>query len=282
MNQEIQELENVYNLITEFVVTYSLQIIGALIVLIIGMFIANKISKAVLKLFKRKELDITLATFIANLIRIIIIVMVAIISLGKLGISVTPFIAAVGAISLGAGLAIQGLLSNYAAGMTIIVTRPFVVGNTIKINGIAGVVKEIKLAATLLTNEDGELITVPNRHIVGEVLHNSNEYSLVEGMVGISYANQPEKANCVIADTLAKFDAINTKTEPHIGIDSFGDSSINISYRYWVPTKQYFKLKYDINLAIFNALKQSDISIPYPQREVTLLNQEDKQVHRDS
>jgi len=274
VDQELQQLENIYNIITEFVVTYSFQILGALIVLIIGMFVANKISKGILELFKRKELDITLATFIANLIRIIIIVMVAIIALGKLGISMTPFIATVGAISLGAGLALQGLLSNYAAGMTIIVTRPFVVGNTIKINGINGVVEEIKLAATLLTNEDGELITVPNRHIVGEVLHNSNEYSLVEGIVGINYDNEPEKANQVIGDVLAKFDAISSETVPQIGIDNFGDSSINISYRYWIPTKEYFKLKYDINLAIFNALKQNDINIPYPQREVTLLNQD--------
>jgi len=160
IEKELAQIENVYNLITEFLVTYSFQLVGAVVIFIIGLYVAKKVAIFSLRFCEKHEVDITLATFIANLIKILIIVMVAIIALGKVGISVTPFVAAIGALSLGAGLALQGLLSNYGAGMTIIMTRPFIVGNTIKVQGITGVVKEITLATTLLTNEDNEEITI--------------------------------------------------------------------------------------------------------------------------
>ena len=183
-----------------------------------------------------KKLDVTLSHLAAGAIKILIIAFTAIIALGKVGISVTPFVAAIGALALGAGLALQGLLSNYAAGVSIIITRPFVVGDTISVQGVTGVVREVKLAYTILTNEDDVTIIIPNKHIVGEIIHNSNTNSVVEVTVGIAYASDPEQAISVISQAIINTPGVITTKEPQVGIDNYGDSSIDIGLRFWVPT----------------------------------------------
>ena len=198
--------------------------------------------------------------------------MVAIIALGKLGISVTPFLAAVGALSLGAGLAVQGLLSNYGAGLNIIITRPFVVGDTISVQGVTGQVKEVHLAYTVLSNEDDIEITIPNKHIVGEIIHNSFNNTLAELSIGIGYGEDPQKAIELILKTITSMDEVTNDQQPQVGIESFGDSSVNIGIRAWLPTQQYYQLLFKMNQAIFKALKDADVEIPFPQREVTILD----------
>ncbi|WP_415887916.1 mechanosensitive ion channel family protein [Neptuniibacter sp. QD37_6] len=276
MEQEIQnELETITrltNLVIDFFVNYSFQVIGAIIIFLIGLIVARSIGKFALKLCEKNSVDITLSLFIASTVKLLIIAMVLVICLGKFGISVAPFVAAIGAVSLSAGLALQGVFSNYGAGFTIILTRPFVVGNTITINEISGVVTEIKLAHTLLATEDGEIITIPNKHIVGEVITNSFANKVVEASVGISYSADPEVAIQVIKQSLAQFDELSQESPPQVGIEAFADSSINIAYRYWVPTDRYFEVQYQVNLAVFKALQTADIEIPFPQREVTLKN----------
>lgn len=274
MEQEIQkELETITrltNLIIDFFVNYSFHVIGAIIIFLIGLLVARWVSQLALKICNKHNVDVTLALFIASTTKLLIVAMVLVICLGKFGISVAPFVAAIGAISLSVGLALQGVFSNYGAGFTIILTRPFVVGNTININGVSGIVTEIRLAYTVLSNEDGEMITIPNKHIVGEVIVNSFEYKIVEASVGISYHNQPEQAIEVIVSALKNFEDITSMPAPQVGIEAFADSSISIAYRYWVPTDRYFEIQYRVNLAVLNALKEAKIEIPFPQREVIL------------
>ena len=274
MEQELQkELETITrltNLVIDFFVNYSFQVIGAIIIFIIGLIVARWFAKIAIRLCERHTVDVTLSLFIASTVKLLIIAMVLVICLGKFGISVAPFVAAIGAISLSAGLALQGVFSNYGAGFTIILTRPFVVGNTITINDVSGIVEEIKLAYTILSTEDGETITIPNKHIVGEVITNSFQYKVVEASVGISYSSDPEHAISVINKALQPFGELSTEPGPQVGIEAFADSSINIAYRYWVPTERYFQLQYQVNLAVFNALKQAEIEIPFPQREITV------------
>jgi small conductance mechanosensitive channel len=274
IEKELEQFQAVYQLITEFFVNYSFQILGAIIVFIIGIFVARKVSNYIFKICERKNLDVTLSRFIASTVRIIIIVMVAIIALGKLGISVTPFVAAIGAMSLGAGLAMQGLLSNYGAGLNIIIARPFVVGDTISVQGVSGLVKEVHLAFTLLTNEDDVEITIPNRHIVGEIIHNSHADTLAEETVGVAYDSDTDKAISVIEDALSRIENISSARKPLVGIEDFADSSINIGIRFWIPTKHYFETRYTANSEILSALQKADITIPFPQREVRLLKED--------
>ena len=274
MEQEIQQAQAIYRLITEFFVNYSFQILGALIVFVLGVLLARKIGVLVLNLCERKQLDITLSRFISSATKIFIIIMVAIIALGKIGISVTPFIAAIGALSLGAGLAMQGLLSNYGAGLNIIIARPFVVGDTIRIQGVIGQVKEVHLAFTLLTDEDDVEITIPNKHIVGEIIQNSHNDTLAEETVGIAYDSDPDKAIEVIRHAIMKTDNVSKTREPLVGIEDFADSSINIGIRFWAPTTHYYETRYRANSAIFSALQDAGITIPFPQREVRILSEE--------
>lgn len=250
--------------------TYSFQLVGALVIFLLGLWIASKVSRLVAKQFEKHNIDITLSNFVSNLIRILIIVMVGIIALGKIGISVTPMVAAIGAASLGAGLALQGMLSNYAAGITIIVTRPFVVGNTIEIKGESGVVKRIHLGMTILTNEEGEQISIPNKHIVGEILHNSFSNKLVEAQFNLSYNTDPERAISVITEVLSNNPYVYQGTAPNIGINGFNAIGIEMAVRYWVPTQSYFQHKYKVNLALYQALKQADIEMACPVREIHL------------
>ncbi len=269
---EVEKLTALYDVIIEFVVNYSFQLLGALIVLVIGLFIAGKVSRRIEALLLARDFDVTLSRFIANMLRVAIIVMVAVVVLNKLGVNITPMVAAIGALSLGAGLAVQGLLTNYSAGLNIIITRPYIVGDTITLLGVTGVVKEVKLAATLLTNEDDEIITIPNRHVIGEIITNSNDCRVVELEIGVAYQTDIDEACSVIADALNQVPG-NIQKPAQIGIDNFGDSSVVLGVRFWTPTEQYFEQKYKSNLAIFKALTKANIEIPFPQREVTLLNQ---------
>ena len=271
MEEELKNLQKFYDVIIEFFVNYSFQILGALIVIFVGWFVAKKVSSIVSTICERNEMDITLTKFVVNIVKFTIIIGASIIAVGKLGIALTPFIAGIGAISLGAGLALQGTLSNYGAGLAIIMSRPFIVGNTIAVEGVSGIVQEIKLAYTTLETEDGEIITIPNKHIVGEVLVNSFEYKIVESVVGIDYSNDPEKAILVLSEVLAKFkDDISQEPKSQVGIKEFGDFSINIELRYWALTKSYFQTQYKINLAIHKAFKQNNIQIPFPTQNIIM------------
>ena len=272
MQDEIKTAQKMINIIIDFFVNYSFQVIGAILVLVIGILVARSVASFLLKLFERKNLDVTLSKFIAATVKGIIIGFAIIIALGKFGITIAPFIAALAAMAFGASFAIQGPLANYGAGLVIILTRPFIVGNTITVSGVSGVVNEVTLGATMLTDEDGVKITIPNKHIVGEILHNSEEKRIVEEIVGISYDSDPEKAIQIITEALNEFQEISKEPPPRVGIQKFGDSSIDIGLRYWIPSQKYFKTLYQVNLAVYKQLKASNIEIPFPQRDVHIVS----------
>lgn len=272
LQQEIKQLSSIYEIVVEFFVNYSFQLVGAILILLLGFWVGTKAGNLVTRLCQRHNLDVTLSKFMANTSKFLIIAMMAVIALGKIGISIAPFVAAVGAISLGAGLAFQGLLSNYGAGLNLVITRPFVVGDTITVQGVTGVVREIRLAMTFLVTEDDVLIIVPNKHIVGEILHNSQADTLIELEVGISYHDDPERAIDTVRQTLLQLPELNSEHPPLVGIDRFGDSGIVIGVRCWAPTVQHYQARYAANRAVHAALKRAAITIPFPQREVRMLD----------
>ncbi|MBB3047539.1 small conductance mechanosensitive channel [Litorivivens lipolytica] len=273
MNQELKDFQKIYDQVAEFFVNYSFQLVGALIILIIGLFIASRVGRMVQRLCERNRIDVTLSRFLGNVAKVAVTMVVAIICLGKIGISVGPFLAAVGAVSLGAGLAVQGLLSNYSAGLNIVITRPFVVGDTISVQGVTGVVDEIRLAYTLLEDEDGVRILIPNRHIIGEIIHNSDTTRLADTIVGVAYESDIGKAIAVIRKVLADIPEIEESTA-QVGLDAFADSSINLSVRFWIPTRQFHAVRFRVNQGILDALREAGIVIAFPQREVRLLSEE--------
>lgn len=269
--EELEQVGAIYNMIVTYLVTYSFQIVGAIIIVLVGGYLGRRVGDLVLNICQKRNLDITLSRFFGSCARIAIIASAVIIALPKLGIQITPFIAALGAIGLGAGLAIQGLLSNYGAGLSIILTRPFVVGDTIRVQGVCGVVREVHLAYTLLGNEDGEIITIPNRHIIGEIIHNSQADTLLELSVGIAYASDVAAAITAIRQGLTAVEGLSQSRPPQIGIDEFGDSAITIGVRCWALTERLHETRYRCNQVIHDTLQAGGIAIPFPQREVRLL-----------
>ena len=272
MEEELQTLQKAADLASEIAVNYGFQFFAALLILIIGWQISRWVSSLVLKLCERLTLDITLSRFFAGLAKIIILAFVFIIALGKFGISIAPFIAALGAVVFGSTLALQGPISNYGAGLTIILTRPFIVGDTIRINNVVGIVEEIKLAYTLLSNEDGEQITIPNNKIIGEIIYNSSANLIVEQIITISYDDDPEKVVQIILEQLNKHNEVVSKPQVQVGIEQLSKFGIEIGLRYWIPTEKYFQLKYDINKQIYIALQAENISLPYQKHIVQMEN----------
>lgn len=271
IQEELDLVNQFYEIAIEFFANYTFQLIGAFLIFLIGYFFASKLSNWVLNLCDRHKLDITLSRFLASATKMILVLLITIVALGKLGISITPFIATLGALSLGVGLALQGLLANYAAGFNIILVRPFVVGDTIKVQGVTGIVKEVLLAYTILVDEDGVKITIPNKHIVGEVLHNSNHDSLMELKVGIAYEHDPLDVIAMLTPIIDSLDVSSKHKKPQLGIDEFADSSIVIGVRLWVPTVNFYASKYRAHAVIYEALDTANIKIPYPQRDVHMI-----------
>ncbi|MCC5885788.1 MAG: mechanosensitive ion channel family protein [Gammaproteobacteria bacterium] len=254
----------------DFMVTYSFQIVGAVIIMIVGYLVSNWAGNAILRLQERRNIDVTLRQFISSAVRLLVLVMFVIIAVGKLGISITPFVAAIGGLAVGASFALQGPVSNYGAGVVLILTRPFKVGDTIRVVEQAGIVQDINLAHTILYTEDGEQIVIPNRHVVGEVLTNSWQYRVVEGVVGISYGDDPERAIALVRQVLNEDPDVAKDPPGQVGIGAFADSAVEIAYRYWVPTGSFFEVQYRVNLAVWKAIQTSGITIPFPQRDVHL------------
>ena len=277
LRSEIEYAEKYYQIIIDFFTQYSFQLVGAVLIFLAGLYISGKIAKGVLRICEKKNFDVTLSHFLASITKLVMMTMVLVIVLSKIGISVTPFIAAIGAASFGAVLALQGLLANYAAGFNIIITRPFIVGDTIEILEVRGIVKEVKLAFTIIENENGALITIPNKHIVGEVMLNSKSDSLLKLSVGISYQDNPIQVIEIVKSTLAKLDIFSHEVRMQVGIDDFSDSAITIGIRLWIPTNNLYAAKYNAYEAIYLAFEQEKVTIPFPQQDIHIIEKKDEQ-----
>lgn len=268
---QLETFRKMYETIAEYLIKNGLEALYGLLIFFIGYKVAGWVGRMIEDFLKKRHLDLALSKLLAAIVRIIIIVFAAMIMLEKFGITISPIIAAVSAAVFGASFAIQAPLANYAAGMSIILSHPFKIGDTVTIKDYSGVVEDIRLPFTVLATATGEKVTIPNKQIVGEVLINSYENKMADVCVGISYQSDPELAIRVIKDALKTFPGIVANPEPVIGIDSFGDSSINITVKYWTATKSLGSKRGDVNLAIYRALQKAKIVIPYPQREIRML-----------
>ena len=273
MQEQVSAFQKILDKIIELVVSYGFQAIGALIVLAIGYYLSNWVFKASFGALKQKGIDPTISKFLAMTARFTVLGFSVVIALGNFGITIAPFVAALGGLAFGASFAIQGPLSNYGAGLSIILSRPFTVGDTITVAGVSGVVEDVRLASTIVMTEDNIRITIPNKHIVGEIVQNSKGNRIVEGVVGISYDSDPDAAIRVIHETLGQFSEVVREPTPQVGIQEFADSAVNIGFRDWVPTLKYYQLAYAINLKLYRLLQETGIKIPYPQRDVHIVSQ---------
>lgn len=268
MEDQIQIVEDQIETVTrlidmgiEFGVAYGMQLLGALIVLLIGLKVASWTGRRVMRLCELKNIDVTLSRFFGSMAKLLIVVIVLIITLSNFGIDIAPLVALAGASAFGLSFALAGPLSNYGAGLVIIMTRPFVVGDTIEVRGVSGVTEEVTLSTTTLIGEDDERIIIPNRQIVGEILVNSDAHRIVESQLVIESQNDPEVAIAAIKDALLGFDGLAEGAAPQVGIHDFNFGGIVIGLRYWVPSSRYYQTRYAVNQTALAALKEKGISL---------------------
>jgi small conductance mechanosensitive channel len=271
IDEELQQLDEMKNKLMVWLAEKGAGLLVAIIIIALGFWLAKSLANLIIKLCDKRGIDVTLARFFAGFSKIVIIAFAAIMALSKLDIEITPFIALLGASAFGLSLAVQGPVSNYGAGIVLIITRPFKVGDTLTLNGLTGLVDCVNLGNTQLVNEDEERITIPNRNVLGEIFTNSYDYSIVEAVVGIDYSADPEAAIRCITEAVQTVEGVAPERAPDIGIEDFGDSAINIGYRVWVPTNAYHRTRYAVNMAVFRALEAAKITIPFPQRDVHLI-----------
>lgn len=262
VDQQMQNVSKYVDMLTEFGIEYGFQILGALVFLLIGLKVASWIGGRVARMLEAKDVDVTLSRFIGNVVKLVAIVFLVIITMGNFGVSIAPLIALAGASAFGATVAIQGPLSNYGAGVSIILSRPFVVGNTITVNrGASGVVEEITLAHTILIGEDGEKITVPNKEIVGRIIVNSDTRRVVQTKIAIVGGQDIEKAKTALRKAVESISDIAGGPSPEIGIHDFTYGGIVMGIRFWVPSSRYFELRYLVNEAAMRELAEADIDL---------------------
>ncbi len=274
MDQNVDSLLKLYDALAEFAVAYGFQLLGALVFLAIGWKLAGWIGRRIGTVAENRGLDVTLSRFLGNLTKFLLLGTVFVITLGNFGIAIAPLIALAGASAFGATFAIQGPLSNYGAGLSIILSRPFVVGDTIVVKHASGVVEEVTLAHTILSGEDGERIIVPNKEIVGEILVNSDARRIVEGRLLIRRASDVERAIETVRATLAAHGDLDDAPAPVVGIEDFELAGIAVGYRYWVASRRYFELRYGVNGAILAALAEAGIELSPPPGAVLAMANE--------
>jgi small conductance mechanosensitive channel len=261
VEDQIETVTRLIDMGIEFGVAYGMQLLGALIVLVIGLKVAKWTGTRVVRLCEIKNLDVTMSRFFGNMAKLLVVVIVVIITLSNFGIDIAPLVALAAASAFGLSFALAGPLSNYGAGLVIILTRPFVVGDTIEVQGVSGVTDEVTLSTTTLIGEDDERIIIPNRQIVGEILVNSDAHRIVESQLVIESQNDPEVAIAAIKEALVSFDGLAEGAAPQVGIHDFNFGGIVIGLRYWVPSSRYYQTRYTVNQTALAALKEKGISL---------------------
>ncbi|MFC1683014.1 mechanosensitive ion channel family protein [Candidatus Zixiibacteriota bacterium] len=270
-------MEQVVERLIEFATVYGIRVIGAIIILILGRIVAGMCRRLVRKLLTRTETDPSIVSFAGSLTYTLVIVFVIIAVLQKFGIQTASLVAVLGAATFAIGFALQGSLSNFAAGIMILMFRPYKIDDYIEAAGVAGSVKDIKLFTTILATPDNIKIIVPNSKIFGDVIKNITAYDTrrVSIEVGISYGADIQKAFDVIMGIVKAEDRVMDDPAPMIAVKGLADSSVTLVTRAWTSKEDFWDLTFDLNRKIKEALDASGIEIPFPQRVVHMASKDE-------
>jgi len=254
----------------------GIKVATALAIFLIGKFLIGILVRGISRVMQKQGVDKTLETFVCNLVRVSLMVVVVIAAIGAIGIQTTSFIAIFGAAGLAVGLALQGSLSNFASGVLIVLFRPYRVGDFIEAAGIAGSVEQVQILTTILKTGDNKQIIVPNSQIMDSIITNysANPTRRVDMVVGVSYDDDLDKVRKTIEDLIAAEDRILAEPAPTIAVSALADSSVNFVVRPWVNAADYWGVMFDMTEAIKKRFDKEGISFPFPQQDVHLYKQD--------
>jgi len=264
-------IEQWQNTIVTFFITYGFQMVGAVIILVVGALIARWLGNLTNKWLTKQHLEPPICVLMVRVVRLLVFGLAGVLALDKFGVQIAPLIAGIGVAGVGIGLAAQGVLGNVIAGLTIIFTKPFRVGEYIEMVGVNGQVTNIELFSTTLLHSDKSRVVIPNRKIVGEILHNCGNIRQLNLSVGIGYSSDVKGALATIHEILKANARVLKDPQPVVGIEALAGSSINVAVMPWVAVPDYGPAQLEIYEAIIEQFRARDIEIPFPQREVRLL-----------
>ena len=275
MDKELVEAQKTVETIIQTIVDvgteYGMSVIGALVILIIGWWFAGWAKRAVTKaLNKVSSIDATLTPFLSSIVRYVILAFVLVAVLNQFGVQTTSIIAVLGAAGLAIGLALQGTLQNVAAGVMLLVLRPFRIGDFIDAGGQAGTVVEISLFSTELKTPDGIFKSVPNSAVFGSTITNfsRNPTRRIDFVASISYGDDLPKAMEVLKGIMAKDDRILKEPAPEVMTWAMAASSVDINMRCWVNISDYWATLFDMRKSVKLELEAAGFTIPFPQQDV--------------
>lgn len=256
----------------ETMLLFGGKVIVALIIIIGGFIIARTLSNFMVKRLETSKIDNAVASFLASILRAIIIVAAILMSLSHVGIQTTSFVAILGAAGLAIGLSLQGSLANFASGVLIMIYHPFKAGDYVDAGGIQGTVQRIELFTTILKTPDNKLVIVPNSRITGSEITNFSEEATrrVDMLIGVSYKADLKKTKEVLMNVITSDERVLKEPAPRVAVTALNDSSVDLIVRPWVKSEDYWPVYWDMMERIKNALDDNGIGIPYPQMDVHL------------
>ncbi len=275
MDEYSKYLDDGMNTLVTLVTNWGIQVVGAIAVLIIGRWIAGRMRKTTERALERAQIDEALRPFLSGVVYYLIILVTVVAVLGLFGIETTSLIAVLGGASVGISLAWQGTLSNFAAGMMLLIFRPFRPGHYVEVAGTAGSVKEIGMFSTVLATPDNVQITVPNSSIFGTIIKNysANPTRRNDIVMGIAYTDDIGLALTTIKKVVESDARVLKDPQPVIAVSELGDSSVNIVVRPWCKAEDYWMLRFDLLRSLKEELEAAGCSIPFPQTDVHLFQE---------
>jgi small conductance mechanosensitive channel len=272
MNEHIETVQQVQSTAINLALQFGPKVVVAVVILAIGVFVGRWVGGMTNKMLVRLDLDITVRQLLVRIVRVLVLGLFVIMALQNLGVELLPLIAGLGIAGAGVALALQGVLGNLAAGLTIVFTRPFRVGEYISIVGEEGEVQIITLFNTTLSHTDQSKVVIPNRKIVGEILHNYGRVRQLEVAVGVAYDSDMGQALSALQEVVHGNPRVLEEPAPVIQVVRLDDSAVTLCAKPWVKVPDYVAAAGELNRAILEALRARGIVIPFPQREVRLLN----------
>lgn len=258
------------------IIKFGLKLLAVAVIIFVGRWLIGKVDRFLKRIFERKDVEISLAGFLRNIVKVLLYLIVFLLAIGTLGIKTTSFAAILAAVSLAIGMALSGTLQNFAGGVIILLLRPFKVGDYIQAQGFEGTVKSIQLFNTLLNTADHKTILLPNGALsTGSINNYSSETRRrVDIKIGLAYGNDIAEARRVILEVLAKESRILQDAEPKILVTSLGDSAVNIDVRVWVEKADYWDVLFSLNEQIYNTIMaHPNLEFPFPQLDVHVKNE---------
>lgn len=263
-------MQDILNNIYGYLLTYGLQVFAAILIFLVGKFVAKLVARVVENLMLKAKVEKTITNFVRNILYFALLLFVIIASLNKLGVQTTSLIAMLGAAGLAVGLALQGSLANFAAGIILVVFKPFKVGDLIDAAGAEGIVQEIHIFNTVLNTLDNRRVVIPNAKVTdGNIVnYTANDKRRVDLVFGISYSDNIKTAKDVLEKLVAADPRILKDPEVTIAVAELGDSSVNLVCRPWVKPADYWGVFFDLTEKSKIALEEAGLSIPFPQRDL--------------